>query len=100
MKHGVGLMLSASLAAALLTVSTQAQEDFGPAFSALRAQYESRVKMTVQQVFDEGLADLNAKYIAGIDRALESAQRDGQLDEAFALKAEKEAVALGKGVRM
>lgn len=90
-------VVAASLVSIALPLVAQ-EKDFGPEFGTLKTQYDARVRTDVQQAFDAGVVDLNAKYTASLDRALESAQRAGKLDDAVALKAEKEALAVGKAV--
>jgi hypothetical protein len=93
MKYHVLLMLLASLVS--VAQSTRAQENFGAEFAAFKAQYDARVKTDVQQAYEVGVADLNVKYLASLDRALDSAMKGGKLEEAVALKAEKETVKTG-----
>lgn len=65
---------------------------------ALKAKFEARVTQEVQQPYDAGIKDLNAKYISALVRAQQTAQRSGKLEEAVAIKGDKEAVATGRGV--
>jgi formylglycine-generating enzyme required for sulfatase activity len=90
----LGLLL-VGIAAAL---PVSAQEKPVPQFTALKEQYDEKVKLEVQQSHDAAIVDLNTKYTAALDRALESAQRAGKLEDAVALRGDKEALALGKGV--
>jgi hypothetical protein len=76
----------------------RAQESLGAEFAAAKTQYELKVNAEVQRPFDAAVVDLNSKYTASLDRALETAQKGGRLNDAVAVKAEKEGIALGKGV--
>lgn len=96
MKSKLLPMLFASLMS--LAHPIPGQESLGPELDALKAQYDLRVKNEVQQPYDAAVADLNVKYTASLERGLESAQRAGRLDEALAMKNEKEAIATGDGV--
>src|SRR3954464_13559427 len=90
-----------SALAIYITVAGQlsAQVELGGAqFQALKKQFEEKVKLEVQQPYDLAVVDLNVKYTAALDRSLQSAQQAGKLEDAVAIKNEKEAVALGKGV--
>src|SRR3954470_6018705 len=82
----------------ILMPHASAQENLGPEFTALQAQFDAKSKMEAQQPYDAGVVDLNVKYTTALERALESAQRAGNLEDAVAIKSEKEAVSLGKGV--
>jgi hypothetical protein len=65
---------------------------------ALKDQFEARGKSEVQQPFAAGVKDLNARHTAALERAQEAAQQAGKLEEAVALRGDKEAVASGIGV--
>jgi hypothetical protein len=78
--------------------SNPIQEKPVPELEALRAPFDAKVKQEVQQIYDAGVVDLNTRYIAALDRAQETAQKSGNLDDALAIKSDKEAVALGSGV--
>jgi hypothetical protein len=93
MKHGALLILLTVVAA--YAPRTLAQENFGAEFAAFKAQYDARVKTDVQLVYEVGVADLNVKYLATLDRALDSAMKGGKLEEAVALKSEKEIIKTG-----
>jgi hypothetical protein len=67
-------------------------EKLAPEVEALKAQFDGRVKYDVQQPYDTGLVDLNTKYVAALDRAMESAQRGGKLNDVLAMQAEKATV--------
>lgn len=82
-----------------------AQKAYAPAqqkpvaeWQALKDQFDARVKVEVQQPYEVGLKDLNAKYAATLERAQETAQKSGKLEEAFTIKGDKEAVATGRGI--
>jgi formylglycine-generating enzyme required for sulfatase activity len=64
----------------------------------LKDDFDAKVKVEVQQPHDAAIVDLNVKYVAALDRALQTAQQAGNLEDAVAIKGEKEAVAFGKGV--
>lgn len=65
---------------------------------ALKAPYDAQVKQEVQQAYDAGVRDLNARYVATLDRSLETAQTSGKLEDAVAIKSDKEAITSGNGV--
>lgn len=67
-----------------------------PEVAELQAKYDEKVGLEVLRPHELAVADLNAKYAAALERAQESAQKAGNLDAAFAIKEEKEAVSSGK----
>src|SRR5688572_7722769 len=73
----------------LLAASAASQEGSDPEWMALKTQFDERVRVEVQQPYDAGIVDLNVKYTTALDRALDTAQRAGKLEDALALKAEK-----------
>jgi hypothetical protein len=86
---------------ALWTLAAQpvtAQDVLGAEYAALKAEHDAKVNRAAQAPYDAGVADLNAKYNAGLDREFAAAQQSGKLDEALALKGEKESIAKGEGV--
>jgi hypothetical protein len=70
----------------------------GAEFEALKKSFDARVYQDAQQPFDRGTAELNAKYAATLEREFDAAQRKGRLDDAVAIKAEKDAITQGHGV--
>lgn len=60
-----------------------------PELTVLRQQYEKVVAERVTAPFDAGLAELNAKYDAGLDRAIADAKAAGKLEDILAIEAEK-----------
>lgn len=79
---GVSLMASASWAVEV------------PQLESLKNEYEERAN-TGDSFSHLAIAELNAKYITGIKRAQEAAQKAGNLDDA--LKFEKEGKLIGEG---
>jgi len=69
-----------------------------PEVAEVQAKYDEKVKLDVLRPHELAVADLNAKFAAALDRVQEAAQKKGSLDEAFAIKAEKEAILSGKYV--
>lgn len=63
--------------------------------ASLQAKFEERVKLDVLRPHGLAVADLNAKFISALERAQEAAQKSGKLEEAVAIKTEKEAVLAG-----
>lgn len=60
---------------------------------ALRLATERALRAQIWKTYEQGLASLNAQYVNAIDKALKTAQTEGQLDEALALRNEKDTVA-------
>ena len=60
---------------------------------ALRLATERTLRAQIWKTYEQGLASLNARYLTAIDKALKTAQTEGQLDEALALRNEKDTVA-------
>jgi hypothetical protein len=87
-----------SVGCAMIAGTLTAQVIESAEFAMLKAQYDQKVKFEVQQPHDVGVAELNVKYTGALDRALEAAQQTGKLDEALAIKDEKEAIATGNGI--
>jgi hypothetical protein len=69
-----------------------------PEAALLNSQFETKIMQEAQQPYDAAIARLNASYVSSLERALDSAQKSGSLDDAVALKAERKAVGLGQGV--
>ncbi|HBJ85496.1 MAG TPA: hypothetical protein DDZ88_16785 [Verrucomicrobiales bacterium] len=63
--------------------------------ASLQTMYEDKVKLDILRPHELAVADLNTKFAAALDRAQETAQKSGNLDEAVAIKKEKEAVLAG-----
>ncbi|MCX6848314.1 MAG: hypothetical protein NTY98_05295, partial [Verrucomicrobia bacterium] len=59
---------------------------------ALRATTERALRAQIWKTYEQGVASLNARYLTAIDKALKTAQTEGQLDEALALRNEKDTV--------
>ena len=72
-----------------------AQSAATPSVASLQTMYEDKVKLDVLRPHEVAVADLNTKFAAALNRAQEMAQKAGNLDEAVAIKKEKEAVLAG-----
>lgn len=81
-----GLALSAALSQ---TVSVPGST------SELKTKYDEKVKLDVLRPHELAVADLNTKFAAALERSQEAAQKSGKLEEAIAIKMEKEAVQAG-----
>ena len=86
------------LSFAFLAHGVLAQEKTFSNLFSLKKDYEAQVQAKVDQPHQEALADLNTKYTAALERAMSSAQQAAKLDEALALKSEKENIGSGTGV--
>lgn len=64
-----------------------------PELSALLLAYKTKVSTDVEAPFAKAREDLSQNYIKALDRAQQETTLRGRLEEAMALKAEKEAVA-------
>jgi hypothetical protein len=64
-----------------------------PELTVLRQQYDKVVAERVTAPFDAGLAELNTKYTAGLDRFIGEAKTAGELKTVLALEAEKKRLA-------
>ncbi|MDP1587378.1 MAG: hypothetical protein Q8M07_06545 [Prosthecobacter sp.] len=64
-----------------------------PELTVLRQQYDKVVAERVSAPFDAGLAELNTKYTAGLDRAIADAKAAGKLEDILAIEAEKKRLA-------
>ena len=60
---------------------------------ALRLATERTLRAQIWKTYEQGVASLNARYLSAIDKALRTAQTEGQLDEALALRQEKDTLA-------
>jgi hypothetical protein len=90
--------VSCFAACVFIACSLQGQGTVNPEFETLKAQFEQKVKEEVMSLFDAGVADLKNKYSAALARAMETAQQDGKLDDAVAIKAENESIASGADI--
>jgi formylglycine-generating enzyme required for sulfatase activity len=91
-------LLSPCLVLAILSLLSGvafAQLAAAPSVASLQTMYEDKVKLDVLRPHEVAVADLNTKFAAALDRAQETAQKSGNLDEAVAIKKEKEAVLAG-----
>ncbi len=66
-----------------------------PEVAELQAKYDEKVKLDVLRPHELAVADLNTKFAAALERSQEAAQKSGKLEEAIAIKTEKEAVQAG-----
>jgi hypothetical protein len=99
MKTIRALILFLSSLHALADIHAQdVQEKVVPELVPLQADYDSKSKAQVIQPYENAMADLNAKYLAGLENSRASAQKSGKLDEALAYKAEIESVVATKSV--
>jgi hypothetical protein len=64
-----------------------------PELTVLRQQYDKVLAERVTAPFDAGLAELNTKYTAGLDRAIADAKAAGKLEDILAIEAEKKRLA-------
>lgn len=79
---------AATPAAPALTTDTSTGE-----LKALRIATERSLRAQIWKTYEQGVASLNARYLIAIDKALKTAQTEGQLDEALALRQEKDTLA-------
>lgn len=63
----------------------------------LVSDFDEKIK-EVQSAFEQSVRELNDKYAAAVERQQLTSQEFGRLDEAIALRSEKEAVTSGKAV--
>lgn len=84
------------LAAALFASRLFAQTASIPEVAEVQAKFDEKVRLEVLRPHELAVADLNAKFAAALERAQESAQKAGNLDEAVAVKGEKEAALAGR----
>jgi hypothetical protein len=75
-----------------------AQDQVGAALSGVVARFDERYRVDVVQPFATGEITLNGRYVAALDQRREAAQKLGHLDEAIALKNEREQVLAGKPI--
>ncbi|MBN8422349.1 MAG: hypothetical protein J0L73_25765 [Verrucomicrobia bacterium] len=61
-------------------------------FKALRLSTERNLRSQIWNDYEQAVASLNAKYLVAIDKALKTAQARSLLDEALALRQEKDTV--------
>ncbi|MDI1310891.1 hypothetical protein [Prosthecobacter sp.] len=59
----------------------------------LRVATERALRGQVWKDYEQGVAALNARYVAAIDKAMKNSQSQGLLDESLALRDEKDTVA-------
>ena len=80
----------------LVTASLFSQQTAIPEIAELQSKYDERVTLDVLRPHYLAVADLNTKFASALERAQEATQRAGSLEEALAIKTEKEAVLSGK----
>lgn len=89
------LRITIVLAAALFASGLFAQTAPIPEVAEVQAKFDEKVRLEVLRPHELAVADLNAKFAAALERAQEAAQKAGNLDEAVAIKGEKEAALAG-----
>lgn len=67
-----------------------------PRLAQMQASYETAREREVTARFQQSVKELDAKYIAALDRAMESATKAGNLDMALAFRGEKQRVTSAK----
>ncbi len=85
-----------AIAASVFANHSYAQMAAIPEVGELQSKYEEKVRLDVLRPHELVVADLNAKFATALERAQESAQKAGNLEDAFAIKTEKETVLSGK----
>lgn len=80
---------------ALLADVASAQSVPPASVASLQTIYEDKVKLEVSRPHELAVADLNTKFAAALDRAQETAQKAGNLEDAVAIRKEREAVLAG-----
>ncbi len=73
--------------------SANAPKALPPELAALDTQFKTLKAERVSGPFNDGVARLDASYLAGLDKALAEAKKAGKLDEVLALGTEKQRVA-------
>ncbi len=73
----------------LLAVTQAFGQTIDERIATITAQFQETYDRDVAKPYETALADLDGKYAAAIERALNAATSDGQLDDALALKDEK-----------
>ncbi len=63
-----------------------------PELNALIESHEASAKKLMLQTHDLEVEQLNVQYLVALNRALEQAQQAGQLEDALAIQAEKQAI--------
>ena len=85
-----------AITAIVFANSSDSQTAAIPEAAELQAKYEEKVRLDVLRPHELVVADLNAKFATALERAQETAQKAGNLDDAVVIKAEKEAALSGK----
>jgi hypothetical protein len=88
--YTLGLSLAVLVLATTSFCQTAPQE-----VSELLKRYNERLRHEILLPHELAVADLNAKLVAALNRAQETAQKKGDLKESVALKTEKDAVLAG-----
>lgn len=85
------------IAALIITFSTARSQE-APDLKALLASYQEKVELEAVRPYELGVANLNEKYLAALLPMQEAAQKSGKLEQAIALKQERERVLAGQKV--
>lgn len=64
--------------------------------AALQSAFEEKVNLELLRPHGLAVADLNAKFAAALERLQEAAQKSGKLEQALAIKSERDALLSGK----
>lgn len=82
-------MLAAAIA---LPTTAQETDDFESRIAAITAQFQEAYDKGVGEAHDAAIADLDAKYLDALKRALDEATAAGNLEEALALRTESDRI--------
>ena len=69
-----------------------------PEYQALRTAFDRKVQSEILDSYQSKIGELNAKYVAALDRELAGFQKAGKLDDVLALNAEKALLLSPKGL--
>lgn len=86
------------IAALVSIVVSSALSQEAPDLKALLASYQEKVELEATRPHQLAVANLNEKYLAALLPMQEAAQKSGKLEQAIALKQERERVLAGRKV--
>lgn len=74
------------------------QTELEKRIAVLEVGFQNAAKAEPEQVFQQSMAALNKSYLAALDRSLATATQKGELDDAVALREEKQRMEKGSAV--
>ncbi len=94
----LSLPVSSSSPPATTTMAAAPASELDQRLAALDASFQAAVERDANTAFKSNMAALDKLYLGALDRSLATASKGGKLEEALALREEKQRIEKGEGV--